>query len=303
MKIKVLVTFLLYAIASAGQEFGTHWITYPEPDDTSTVWFRQTYIHYQKPKNALITYESTGHVIVYFNERRLSPDFNKLTDNSITSSTIDVTRYLRPDSNIIAVFYAPGNIRHSDKQLSLCFYGQYKSGRRFYYKADNNWLCKKGHIVIKDGIETVDRRRYDHRWTSLNENLHGWKNAVSSMDRTLYPIRDDRFTLHKSKTGNIIRPELIYQNETGDTLIYDFGRSFEGLIRLTIRNAKYGETINIGDLRYICDGSIDEQACRIFTVNRQKVVQISGSSSFNKSQIQVIEGLEILPYRQKSYLY
>ena len=42
--ITTLIISILWVLSSHAQEFGTHWISYPLPNDSSEVWFRQSYI-------------------------------------------------------------------------------------------------------------------------------------------------------------------------------------------------------------------------------------------------------------------
>ena len=49
----ILILTLLWVLNSHAQEFGTHWISYPLPNDSSEVWFRKRYIIHQRPMQAL----------------------------------------------------------------------------------------------------------------------------------------------------------------------------------------------------------------------------------------------------------
>lgn len=68
---------------------------------------------------------------------------------------------------------------------------------------------------------------------------------------------------------------------------------FADYIRITLREAKKGERLEINGLVYICSGEMDEQAFRRLSTSRQKSITIKGDRHFRKSQIQKIEGLEI----------
>lgn len=59
-KIICIIFSILWVLNSHSQEFGTHWISYPFPDDSTEVMFRHTYITKHRPQQAFITFASMG---------------------------------------------------------------------------------------------------------------------------------------------------------------------------------------------------------------------------------------------------
>lgn len=302
-KLISLIFTLLWVLNFYGQEFGTHWIAYPVPDDSSEVLFRHVYTMRQRPHKALITFASAGHVKVYVNERNISRQifFDNETPETITLHTYDITCFMRPDSNVIAVWYAPSLKKHKGKQLSLALFGTNPDGQAFYHEADGSWWCKRlaGSYALPDSLcpaslnETFDSRAYENEWKATDYRGTNWLHptgAPTGQDVT-YTSSIPVLPLRQQILRQVLSPIAESQDSTG--LHYDFGRYFTGTIRLTLRNAKKGEKILLNGLTYICNGDMDEQAFRRLSTESQKVVTIRGDKYFRKSQIQKVEGLEI----------
>lgn len=96
---------------------------------------------------------------------------------------------------------------------------------------------------------------------------------------------------YDNRLRHVLLPIAEYEDSLG--LHYDFDRFFQGSVRITLREAKKGERLEINGLVYICSGEMDEQAFRRLSTSQQKTITIKGDRHFRKSQIQKIEGLEI----------
>ena len=111
--IHILILFAAsLAIATAG-DFGCRWMSHPAPDDTSHVWFRHTFVLEEPdmPRTAYIHVATTGRFVLYVNGRNVStalftPDRTP-NDTTVMAISYDVRRFLRPDSNTIALLYCP----------------------------------------------------------------------------------------------------------------------------------------------------------------------------------------------------
>lgn len=304
MRNSLIIILLLITLNTFGQEFGMHWISYPEHDDSTEVCFKKAYLSLKPNKQAFINIASTGNTQLYVNERLVSKEMIVRENNEILQTTYNVTRYLKPDTNIIAVYYAPACKKPTDKQLSLSYYGISGFGTKFYFQANGSWYCKKGEGYVARGTEEfMDGRIRDMHWKDLETYGPAWKQAIASSDQTPYPVKANLHYRTFDRIAEFLSPVESVKNEAGDSITYDFGRSFNGQIRLTIRNAKRGEVINIGSFKYVCNGSTDEQACRRFTTSEQRKITITGDANFKVKHINAIEGLEIKPTTQKSYLF
>ena len=156
----ILIFTTLWVLNSYAQEFGTHWVSYPFPNDSSAILYRKIYHLDQKPLKAEITVLTRGITRLYINERNATPSiFNEgARDSILLMQTIDISRYLKKGENIIAVWYAPGRIRNKSKQLSLELHGWYTDSVPFYHKADETWWCKP----LKGGCYN-EKEHFDNR--------------------------------------------------------------------------------------------------------------------------------------------
>lgn len=289
------ISMLLCALNSYSQEFSTHWISYPIPNDSSEILFSQVYITYKRPQQASLSFASCGKLKVYVNERNISQGicYTNSKPSTICIYTYDITRFLRPDSNVIAVWYAPQVSRAVSKQLSLEYYGYDDKGKPFYHKADGSWKCKPLEgCYVKGEKETFDSRNYDNLWKSTDYNREEWANPLGSFqNKLLNDVVKNEFYQKCPSIQLIATPSALFKDKEG--LHYDFEREFSGTPRITLREAKKGEILLIDGFKYICNGELDEQAFRRFTTISQKVVNITGDSKFTNQQITNVEGLSI----------
>lgn len=302
----LLIVCLLWVVNAFSQEFATHWVSYPLPNDSSEVLFQHTYVS-ARPQQANITVASAGKVKVFVNGRNVMRDIYLANRDTsvITFHTYDVTRFLRNDSNTVVVWYAPVAKRLSGKQLSLEYYGTDYRGKQFYSKADNTWWCKKQDgAYLKDSLEAFDGRHSLHGRMVGARSLNGrWvvptgahvTDDVACVTSIQHPT-DSIYSVI-----NMIKP-VAKKEDTGG-IVYDFGREFHGIVRVTLRNATAGEVVYVGNLAYSCKGQMDEQCFSHFNCRTQRTVRISGDLSFNKRQVQKVEGLEVELSPRKSLMY
>lgn len=292
------ITFLFWVLNSYTQEFSTHWISYPTPNDSSEILFSRTYITKKCNKKAILTFASKGRIKVFFNERNISQDitFSNPTPQKIYIVSYDVTRYLYPDTNTIAVWYAPDTNSEISQQLSLEYYGEDADGQDFYHQTDGSWLCHAlPKSFTKGEKECFNANAYANDWKASDHDRKKWLHPLgaysnASPDSLINVPLNNR----NDKLYRILKPINSYKDTSG--VHYDFGRSFRGTIRLTLREARKAETIHIDNFTYICNGELDEQAFRRFSSARQRVITIWGDKHFKPNQITNIEGLEYGPF-------
>lgn len=306
-----LILTILWVLNSQAQEFGTHWISYPLPNDSSEVWFRKRYIIHQRPIQAQMSIASTGMYRLYINERNVtgSMKFDGIKDGVLLSRTFDVTKYLRNGENIVAVWYAPQGKPSQGKQLSLEFYGWNHDSIPFYHKADGEWLCRQLTECSNGENEHFDGRVNTQAWKSEEFQPYGWLHPTGSMvkddngtigitngkdastSKNLSTFKESKVYKAENKLYNVLNPVFTFTDSIGYNI--DFGRPFHGTIRLTLREAHKGDRIYINGYQYICNGELDEQAFFRFKYQDHRIYTITWSGRFRKSDIVNIEGLEI----------
>lgn len=295
-RLLVIISCMLSTLMAMAQEYNLRWISSPSVDSTAQIWFRNQYVHHKKIKKAYVCIATTGYADLYINRRNASCNYlapyRQPYSNYPVSTTYDITRFSRPDTTTIAVWYSPSYPHINNRQLSLIYYGTYQDGSSFSFVSDESWLCRSScsQFNIK-GSETIDGRIDKNEWKANQINdLALWqgckKQSISSSE---YPHSTDNHT----NTIESIIPYRYFDIEK-DTITYDFGLGFIGFARVTLRGARKGERIFIGDMEYICSGQLDEQACLRFTTMPVRKLTIYGDNKFRADHIVNVEGISII---------
>lgn len=303
MKQILFIIFLFLSIHGMCQPQQQQWIAHPLADSTSGVWFRNTYLVKDTPICGEITISSTGHYILYVNSSRVSSDIRNIIpdDKKEISIHYDITRFLRPDSNTIAITYLPTSSKKQDKQIALCFYGINAEGNKFCYNTDENWLCRLSDRKLTNEGELIDNRRnIATTWHDCTEYASAlWINAIVLPEKSYCKPEHSFYpTIVK---GYTIKPR--YSEYQGNNVFYEFGTGFYGYLRVTIRDARKGEHINIAGVEYICNGTTDEQTYALFTQNYIRRPKIHGDRYFRSTQIQNVEGIGLKESYHASWMY
>ena len=338
--INILILFIASAATAAAStatagDFDCRWLSHPTPDDTSHVWFSRTIVTSEKdmPRAAYIRVATTGRFVLYVNGRNVStalftPDRQK-GDTAVAAIAYDVQRFLRTDTNTIALLYCPSMRTH--RQVSVCFYGIAADSSHFAVSGTDRpcfalngnagWLCRHADTwQTHDGGEAMNRNLYPYRWTDANQPLAMWQaveetatsqplttttphhlntptpqplnttTPLSSEDICGYsPLRINPLVDNAARISRIYTPLLTEQS--GDTLTVHLVPNRRHLIRVTLRGCRRGERIRIGNLQYVCTGEMDEQAFTRFSPTDQNTVTISGDRHFCCEQVQEVESI------------
>lgn len=307
-----LVTILLQtATASA---FGCRWMTHPVPDDSSHVWFRRTFTAPQQraaalPRTAYISVASTGRFVLYVNGRNVStalyaPERTE-GDTTAVAITYDVKRFLRPDTNTIALLYCPSTTTR--RQISVTYYGTAADNTPFATQGADGWLCRHADTrLTPEGGEAVNRGTYPFRWTDTDQPLALWLAAeehttahadtltdygTTAEDICGYsPLHTNPLVDNAPHITSVQQP--LYTERSKDTLTVHLAPARRHLVRVTLRGCRQGEQIRIGTLLYTCTGEMDEQAFARFTTTAENTITISGDRHFDTEQVQDIEDLQ-----------
>ena len=336
--INILILFIASAATAAAStatagDFGCRWMSHPAPDDTSHVWFRRTLVTEEQdmPRTAYIHVATTGRFVLYVNGRNVStalftPDRTP-NDTTVMAISYDVRRFLRPDSNTIALLYCPST--RTRRQVSVSFYGIAADSSHFATNDTDGWLCRHADTwQTHDGGEAMNRNTYPYRWTDTDQPLALWQ-AVEQIS-TYQPINTSppqHNTTSTSQHHNTTPPQHLntlpllsaedicgyspvrinplvdnaahmrriytplFTEQSADTLIVHLVPNERHLIRITLRGCRRGERISIGNLHYVCTGEIDEQAFARFTPTSSNTIIITGDSHFQSEQVQEVESI------------
>ncbi len=306
--IMVLMGLLVIGMTTASAQtasLGPGEISCTTADSLSDIWFRHTYLTQRRPISATLSVTARGRYRVYVNESNVTPPLP--TDNCHHPVTIDIdiSGYLRSDSNTVAILYHP--VGPHDHQIAVCYYGVGRDGRPFGHNADGGWLCRPVDEGSGDGIDRGYTQTVSTAcWTPASApgrlEIEGTKAASelrmadSALRRvstemgvwplaTLLPVRVNRVT-------RVTAPR--YSERTPEGIAYEFVTGFYGFVRLTLRGAKKGETIIIGGRKYTCNGETDEQITTAFEPTYHRRVIVSGDSAFDASQVQRVDGVSLM---------
>lgn len=285
--IMVLMGLLVIGMTTASAQtasLGPGEISCTTADSLSDIWFRHTYLTQRRPISAKLSVTARGRYRVYVNESNVTPPLPTDDCHHPVTIDIDVSGYLRSDSNTVAILYHP--VGPHDHQIAVCYYGVGRDGRPFGHNADGGWLCRPVDEGSGDGIDRGYTQTVSTAcWTPasalrrVSTEMGVWPLA------TLLPVRVNRVT-------RVAAPR--YSERTPEGIAYEFVTGFYGFVRLTLRGAKKGETIIIGGRKYTCNGETDEQITTAFEPTYHRRVIVSGDSAFDASQVQRVDGVSLM---------
>lgn len=289
----ILLTFLatLSVQWAAAQSFALHWIGASAATCDQQLWFRHNFFFDKTPKTLFIQLASTGNYCLYVNQYNVSRNvllpFRSDKERSLPAEqTFDLTPYLRPDTNTVAIWYAPtaSHKRVGEPQIAACIFGTDEEGNAISYTTSREWLWSYANA----SLSCIDATAFRPDWNAATHTIIPWSPAEPTpapherMASTSYRYR---------RVAQVYSP--IWTQTTNDSLRAGFPTTVRGWIRITLRETQPGERIVVNGLTYICSGTMDEQVCRRFSTETKKEVTITGDKRFKPGQVQNIEGLMI----------
>lgn len=271
------------------------WISAPHADSLSRVYFRKLYLFQGRPQRAIITISTTGYCKVYINECKVGTSpFMPLRheeDNQAAEFTFDATPYLQSDSNVVAVLYSPAPPLANTKQIAVCLSGKDLEGNPFAYTTDASWLCREANSrLTPDGLELIDGREHDNSWRAATVNdlalwLHAKIDCASDIDYCDKPVLPYISHIDVRDADDILSNNI------------PAAYPFFGFFRATLREARRGEKIQLGNVLYICNGIFDEQAFPEFGASFTNGITVKG----NRKHITNLEAVSIAPNENYHY--
>ncbi|MGN0280945.1 MAG: hypothetical protein ACI4B3_01415 [Prevotella sp.] len=288
----VIMTIINMASASA-VEWTREWIAADDSCRESQIWFLRTIDFKQCPERAFISAVSNGRIIIYVNgyiatTDVLAPYSNN--DTELRQLTCEITPFIKDADCTIAVWYSPFLTGYDDKQLSLTVEGTKADGTPFYYDMGQDWLYAVVPNMSADltkETETIDSRNALSNWNFGNIPLPLLKPTKPSRgNEKAMPYRPQ----YIRKTYSC---RLVHSSPT--TLTYLSPFPFHGWARVTLRGMKRGTQMTVNGLLYTCNGKMDEQACRRFTIPpyTTSTVKITSASGIKESNVMSVEAIDI----------
>lgn len=278
----------------AQAQFGWQWISSQPMDGVSQLWMRRTYTNLPYTDRATIILASNGMARLYVNGRFVNPDPVApqcfYAPNSHIMQTFDVSPYIvRTDTLDIALWCASANGEPCAAALRLDAHNQ-ESGVGFTATTDTTWMCRPATVQTdSSGYEWADGTQWHSTWSYNETDWARWTPAIVLKEKSDNQKGECRPLCLTVKAITEASPiETSKRNVT-----YAFPHAFMGFVRVTIRDARPGETIFINGMRYICNGTIDEQAIGRFVMLPWRSVTITGDRRFKPEQVQNVEALEM----------
>lgn len=334
--IMVLMGLLVIGMTTASAQtasLGPGEISCTTADSLSDIWFRHTYLTQRRPISATLSVTARGRYRVYVNESNVTPPLPTDDCHHPVTIDIDVSGYLRSDSNTVAILYHP--VGPHDHQIAVCYYGVGRDGRPFGHNADGGWLCRPVDEGSGDGIDRGYTQTVSTAcWTPVlapgrleiegtkagsapgRVEIEGAKAAseprrveiegrtaaseLRTADSALRRVSTEMgvwplATLLPVRVNRVTRVTAPrYSERTPEGIAYEFVTGFYGFVRLTLRGAKKGETIIIGGRKYTCNGETDEQITTAFEPTYHRRVIVSGDSAFDANQVQRVDGVSLM---------
>ena len=285
-----LLTALSVQLASA-QSFALPWIGASAATGEQQLWFRHNFFFDNTPKTLSIQLATTGNYCLYVNQYNVSrnvllPYRSDKERQLPAEQTFDLTPYLRPDTNTVAIWYAPAtdHKKAGEPQIAAYIFGTDNEYHAFSYSTSQEWLWSYANAANS----YIDATAFRPDWNAATIAMTPWVPA----EPTPAPQKRMASTSYRYRRVSHVYPPT-WMLTTNDTLQAGFPTTINGWIRVTLRGTQAGEQIFVNGLTYICSGTMDEQICRRFTTETAKEVTITGDEHFKPSQVQNIEGLMI----------
>ncbi|WP_232227271.1 hypothetical protein [Hoylesella shahii] len=135
-------------LTSTFNAFQTPWISAPQTDSTSMLWFTRIYKQTSRPRKAFVSVATTGKIQLLVNgmnvSRNLYEPFRSYADTTEVNIRYDITPFLARN-NTISLWYCPTMPHAGRKQVAISYWGELADGTPFAYNSDETWACRRAN--------------------------------------------------------------------------------------------------------------------------------------------------------------
>ena len=267
-------------LSTSANHYQAPWISAPQTDSTSMLWFLRTYKQVDRPRKAYVSVASTGKTQLLVNgmnvSRSLFEPNRNYRDTSVVNIVYDVTPFLARNRNTISLWYCPSMPHVGRRQVAVNYWGENADGTPFAFHSDESWACRRANR----GLLALE-----NEWQDGSDKATPFVHSQPAP-----PATPSRF-IPTPRIAKVFSPS--YVDVRGDTLTYVFPHHFQGIVRITFRGTRSGENVYINGFHYICNGTTDEQAFCKFNISNTFKVIIHGDKHFRFTHIQNVEALEV----------
>ena len=210
----------------------------------------------------------------------------------------------------------------SGAKVALRLWCRDVKGRVSVFDSDSTWMCRPSAVQFNAaGGESIDGTQWHTSWSYGESDWARWSGAAElSAPPVGAPglpcgyeplLPDDHLRNEGASRGGVVAAvstqggvsavecrvaKVLTPTDIstdGDRLVCRFDRPFVGFLRVTLRDAVVGETVSVGNMRYVCRGTLDEQMQGRFSLSMWNEAVITGDRRFRPSQVQRVEGLVV----------
>ena len=315
----MLAVLLLTATASRAQQFAAEWMTVPNAADSHCQWVRHTFVadSSDRLRRASVCVATDSRFVLYVNGRNVSTSLfmpgmvsndiaSTMADNSKpVAITYDVSRFLRPDSNTVALLVAPEANSRRSPSVAVGFFGTTVSHQLFARQSAEGWMCHESSTLLTPEGEMMDGRSDALSPAYGDMVMAQWCPVVSTATpdgakihdlgisaESLYGYNTHGYNPVEDNVARVVK--ILFPQDMSfksHSAVYRFASGFYGIVRVTLRGCRRGERISIGGLDYVCSGEFDEQAYSRFSPLMHGDVVVEGDQWFRPEQIQQVEAI------------
>lgn len=236
-------------------------------DHVASIQFRKLFELKEKPlKEVYASISSPGYYELYINGKRVGTD---LLSPAVTGKdkrtfyvTYEISKYLRNGKNVVAIWTGKGWF--GAETLPLAFHAEITQGKeKITIATDHTWKATPSCYTTlgtwnwhEFGGETLDARKIVSEWNLLSFNDSHWSN-VSVVDAPSPSIVAQQCELNRK--GKPFESTDIQR--IGDSrYVIDFGKNLTGIMKLTMKQMNYGDTVIIYYADRFCGGAASEKS-------------------------------------------
>lgn len=308
MTVRTFLLFLLFLPIFSHRVYawGESWISAPWDAAGAHVQFRTMVVQRSsdRPVRARAVVSTTGFARFFINGCQVGQSiffpYRTAADEGVAlRSEMDITPFLRADTNVVSVLCASTSFFSEPVLLSVKIEGETVSGAPWTVVSDSTWLCAPAPSrLLPSGGEETDGRRVSPMWNSTTPKLMRWMPVAYISSENAPKVRSEQQGL---------RLRWVYGKQYSDVVPsgvdYEMETAFWGQVRLTLRGAKRGGVVCYDRHRYICSGELDEQAFPWFASQSYRRLVVSSSEMEVNVVVERVEGLDLRQWTQPFGLY
>ena len=263
------------------------WIYKDDQVKTDHNWYRKSFKLSERASSALVYVGSFGYHELYVNGEKVTDNvMNPVTSfmkKRIPYLTYDISDKLKKGDNVIAVWHAAGWARwhrlpeYRNPPFVFKAQAEIKTGSiNITLRTDTTWKCKKSHSeyygrwdILDFGGETIDDRKREDDWNTVDYDDSSWANAVvydadelnakhkeqelsitiNSRKQKKVKARFNKITAELSPQMvepqvkyELVTPKSVEKKQDGTYLI-DMGQNYTGFFEIDLYQGTEGDSV------------------------------------------------------------